>query len=39
MGVNIDNVHSQQQLGKWLISSEGISMIFSHMNTIDIINY
>ena len=42
MGVNIDNVHSQQQLGKWLVNSERISLILSHINTIntiDMINY
>ena len=38
MGVNIDNVHSQQQLGKWLVNSEGISLILSHINTIDMLN-
>ena len=31
MGVDIDNVHSQQQLGKWLVKCEGISMILSHI--------
>ena len=36
MGVNIDNVHPQQQLGKWLDTSEGISLILSHINTITI---
>ena len=35
MGVNIDNVHSQQQSGKGLVGSEGISMILSHINTIN----
>ena len=36
VGVNIENVHPQQQLGKRLDNSEGISLILSHINTIKI---
>ena len=35
MGVHRDKVLSQQELEKWLVSSEGISMILSHINTIN----
>ena len=38
MGVHRNKVLSQQQLEKWLVSSEGISMILSHTNTINTID-
>ena len=38
MGVHRDKVLWQQQLEKWLVSSEGISMIPSHINTINTSN-